>query len=104
MPFPRGGTPTFLMTIPDGYEDFKEVENITVDIVSGAAHVVKSGENVTVLSAAEIEVTLTQEESLSLAGGIAELQINWTYPDTALRWCTDIVCVTIDRQLHMEVI
>lgn len=104
MSFPRGATPTFVLTIPEDYEDFTQVENITVDIMSEQQTITKSGEAVTVLSATEIEVTLTQEESLSLRGSSAELQVNWTYPDSALRWSTDIKPVGIDEQLHMAVI
>lgn len=104
MSFSRGATPTFVLSIPKGYEDFNAVENITVSLTSNGAETVKDGEAVTILSENEIEVTLTQEESLAMRGTTVEIQINWTYPDTELRGCTKICYVSIDRQLHMEVI
>ena len=104
MSFPRGTTPTFILTIPNGSEAFNEVENITVSICSKFNEIVKTGNDVTVISATEIMVTLTQEESFTLAGKEAEIMVNWTYPGTQLRWGTDVANVAVDKQLHMKVI
>ena len=102
--FAPGFTPVFTLTIPEGSEDLLTVENITVDMTSAAYHIVKDGFDVYALSETELEVELTQEESLRMRGTKMELQVNWTYPGTSKRWGTDTALVGIDRQLHMEVI
>lgn len=104
MSFARGFTPTFILTIPEGSEDLTAVENITVSITSQQREIVKTGADVSVASATELQVALTQQESLALAGKEAELMVNWTYPGTELRWGTNTATVLIDKQLHMKVI
>ena len=104
MSFPRGGSPTFELTVPAETVDFTEVENITVSLLSGAADITKTAPDVTVVSATRIEVTLTQEETLLMTDRHVSIQVNWTYPGTDLRWATQIATVAVDRNLYMKVI
>lgn len=104
MSFARGFTPTFILTIPSGSEDLTAVDNITVDISGVGKHVVKTGESVAVTSATELEVSLSQEDTLAIAGSTVSIQVNWTYPGGSDRWGTNIATVSVDKQLHMEVI
>ena len=105
MSFAPGFTPTFVFSIPQNTEDLTAVDAIHVTFSGGGCFVDKSGDDITVLSATELEVTLTQEETLSMWGRTVMVQVNWLYPGTALRWGTDPpLALTVDEQLLREVL
>ena len=105
MSFPRGGTPTFVLRLKNSTEDLTQAETIVVSIVAGYVNIVKTGADITVLSATEIEVFLTQEESLSLCSTTANIMVNWTYPGEIVeRWATKKATVEVDEQLYTKAI
>ena len=105
MSFAPGFTPTLLLSIPEETEDLSAVTGITVTMECGGYKINKSGSDVLVTSSTEVEVTLTQEETLSMWGRIVRIQLNWLYPGTALRWGTDPPAeITLDEQLLREVL
>ena len=105
MSFAPGFTPTLLLSIPPNTEDLTAVTALHVTIDGGGCRIDKSGEDVIIASATEVEVTLTQEETLSMWGKAVRIQLNWLYPGTALRWGTDPPAeITLDEQLLREVL
>lgn len=105
MPFAPGFTPTLVLSIPEETEDLTAVDEIHVTVEGGGCRIDKSGADVTVLSATEIEFTLTQTETLQMWGRSVTIQINWLYPGTLLRWGTEVSApITLDEQLLPEVL
>ena len=105
MSFSPGFTPTLLLSIPEETEDLTAVDEIHVTIEGGGCRVDKSGDDVTVLSATEIELTLTQAETLQMWGNSVKIQVNWLYTGTLLRWGTKPSApITLDEQMLPEVL
>ena len=78
MSIPRGTTPTFTLTFPEEV-DLTEAAHVYVSFRGGAT-IEKSDAELTV-SAHTVDVVLSQAETLSLAKGIVQIQVNWTYAD-----------------------
>lgn len=105
MSFSPGFTPTLVFTIPEETEDLTAVDEIHVTIKGEGCRVDKRGSDVTVISAREIEVTLTQADTLQMWGSSVIIQLNWLYPGTLQRWGTEVsVPITLDEQLLPEVL
>lgn len=98
-----GWTPTLVLRIPEGTEDLTTVDSINVRIIADDEILDKCGEDVSVLSSNELEITLTQEESLRLMNATVTIQADWLYPGTELRWGTKTAIVTLDEQTLPEV-
>ena len=95
----RGTTPTFTFTIRPKRQ---------TDILQGRTELDKTDDDMEI-STNTVEVWLTQEESLKLAegGNNCEIQINWTYldsNDTVRRAATRVKSIPIDKQLLRRVI
>lgn len=101
-------TPTFTLTI-SGNVDLtlanKVVVSIRQDSGSGFDF---SGDNIEITEPNVIQLFLTQEQSASLAGKKAEIQVNWTYIDpdgqTIRRAATFITTFQVSKNLLNEVI
>lgn len=93
-------TPTFLLTLPDTV-DVSIINNMVFTIVSGNVSVSKSGEDLKV-EGNTVSVYLSQEDTLKLPVGVAQLQLNWTY-ENGSRACSTIVNVRVDNNLYKEV-
>jgi hypothetical protein len=105
MSFSPGFTPTFRLTIPEGSEDLTTVDQIHVTFEGAYCHIDKSGSDITIVSGTEIEVTLTQEETLRMWETPITAQLNWLYPTTQLRWGTEVSDpIILNKQLLREVI
>lgn len=105
MSFAPGFTPTLLLSIPADTEDLTAVSDLTVTLECAGRKINKKAPDVLVTSSTEAEVTLTQEETLSMWGNVVRIQLNWLYPGTALRWGTDPPAeITLDEQLLREVL
>lgn len=105
MSFSPGFTPTFQLTIPEGAEDLTAVDQIHVTFAGAYCHIDKTGADVIVVSGNEVNVTLTQEETLRMWETPVRVQINWLYPGTSLRWGTELSApIVLDKQLLREVI
>lgn len=77
-----GFTPTFTWTLPARI-DLTQAQNVYFTITQGAVSVTKTGEDVEVIDAHTAEVSLTQEDTLKFRKGEGEMQLNWTYPNSA---------------------
>lgn len=69
MSFAPGFSPTLVLTIPEETEDLTAVDEIHVTIEGGGCCIDKNGDAVTVVSATEIEVTLTRRRRSSSGAG-----------------------------------
>lgn len=94
-------TPTFVLTLPNTV-DLTEAETVMFSLRQGFYALDKSGEDLTV-EAQTVSVYLTQAETLALKSGLAQMQLNWTYPDGS-RACSNIANVSIDPNLYKAVI
>lgn len=99
MAFPKGTQPDFTLTF--GEYDLTEATNIHVTFTSGSTKITKSGEDLDV-SAHQIVVYMTQEESLSLAVGQLKIQANWIV--NGRRKGTDVSYDDVTQQTYMEMI
>ena len=104
----RGTTPTFKLSLPASV-DLTKANNIYVSFSQQSVKIVKSGEDLEV-SAHEVDVYLTQEESLKFVcytydgkSNPVDIQLNWTYDDGS-RACSTIVSVNVGRNLIGKVL
>ena len=104
----RGTTPTFTFTIQSQTLDLTEAQNVYVTIEQGRTVIEKTGESLDV-EAKKVSVYLSQDESMKLCEGAADVQINWTYLDpvdgvTVRRAATVVKTIQINKQLLRRVI
>ena len=98
---PRGTTPTFTLTF-DADIDLTAAANVYVTFRSPTALITKTGEDLQVQEK-QIDVYLSQAETLQFAEGKIEVQANWTTA-TGGRVASEIAYYDISRQLLLEVI
>lgn len=96
----RATTPTYVLTFTD--IDLMEAEAVYVTIRQGAKSVTKTGTDLEV-GADTITFMLTQEDTLTLEAGSAELQVNLLYPG-GVRASSNIVGISVSRNLYPRVI
>ena len=103
MATPRGTTPTLFLTFDEDPElDLLQAVSWYVTLSDGRGKVTKTGDALTV-SEKEIDVTLSQEDTLKLKVGRAEIQANWVYAN-GLRGGSEISYVMLSKQLLDEVL
>ena len=95
----KGTTPTFIFKLKD--VDLTNAEDIAVTFQTPGATIEKDLNDVTV-NENQIEVCLSQEETLSLSVGGAKAQINILFED-GVRGCTGIMYVPVKYNLKNEV-
>lgn len=78
--FPRGTTPTLTLTFRDETLDLTAANHVYVTFDGGGRTLTKVDSELSV-SARQIGVFLTQEESLGFIEGQSKVQANWTYSD-----------------------
>lgn len=102
----RGTTPTYTLTLPEG-TDLTGADQVIVTISDLDMNPLLeiSNEDLTI-DENEIELRLTQEETLALPAGQVLIQVNWTFVSGSNtdRACSEIVSVPSLRNLHNEVI
>lgn len=96
----KGTTPTVMLTFEDHGLDLTEAKNVYVTFTSNLKTVTKSGEDLIVLPN-EIDVYLSQKDTLSFQLDEVEVQANWTY-DGKLRHCSTIETIDTERNLLMR--
>lgn len=98
----QGITPTITLTLPETI-DLTYANNVYVTFVCGNKKLQKTGSDLAI-DGNEIEVTLTQEETLAMK--TVYVQVNWTYLEggATKRAASDIVCVNFKRTLEPEVL
>lgn len=97
----KGTTPTFTLTLPETV-DLTEAVNVYFTLQQGKKVIKKTGNDLTV-SAQQVEVYLTQNDTIDLAQGSASLQLNWTYANGS-RACSNIANVSISHNLEQGVL
>lgn len=102
----RGTTPTYIFTAPEGL-DLTEASNIfvTFSTMEEKEIMTKTSAELTVTET-QIEVYLTQAETLSFPDGKIKIQINWTYDEgnTTKRACSEKMVITARKNLKNEVL
>lgn len=98
----RGTTPTFKLQITDDQVNLLEARNVYATFKQRDKAITKSDEDIEV-SAHEVDVFLSQEETLKFKPGTIAVQLNWTYVD-GVRACSNIIYVDIGENLKPEVL
>lgn len=98
----RGTTPTFQLTINDETVDLTSADNVYVTFADKCWSITKTGEDLDV-STNQVDVYLSQEETLSFPKGNVYVQINWTF-DNGKRACTTIASVKVTKNLIERVL
>lgn len=104
----RWTTPTFTLTVK-GEVDLTQADKVVVSIRQETGTGFDfSGDSLEITEPNVVQLWLTQEQSASLAGKKAEVQINWTYLDpdgqTVRRAATYIAEFRVSKNLLNEVI
>lgn len=100
----KGTTPTFTLTLPEEV-DLTTAQNVYVTFEKGKKELRKTGDDL-VVTAHQVEVYLSQEETLSFPSGNVDLQLNWTYQDGGMikRAASNIVSVSMKTNLEDRVL
>lgn len=102
MGVPRATTPTFTLTFTDDALDLTTADRVFVTFTQPGKILTKKDGDLTV-SAKQIEVYLTQDETLDFAVGVVKVQANWVFSDDS-RAASEIVSVNITEQLLDKVL
>lgn len=98
----RGTTPTFELKINDETVDLTEADNVYVTFATNGWSITKTSADLDVF-AQQVDVYLSQEETLAFPKGDVDVQINWTFDD-GKRACTTIASVKVTRNLIERVL
>lgn len=98
----RGTTPTFILTLDDDNIDLTLAQNVYVTFAQTGKTLTKTGEDLEI-QPKQINVYLSQEETLAFIFSSMEIQVNWTFAD-GRRASTDIKKIQLDRNLLNEVL
>lgn len=98
----RGTTPTFKLMLNDETVDLTQAVNVYATFKSRDNVLTKTGEDITV-TANEVDVFLTQKETLAFTESTIQVQLNWTYVD-GVRACSNIITVNVQNNLVNEVL
>ena len=100
MSIPRGTTPTFTLTFPETI-DLTTANLVYVTFTSGTNSVTKTGDDLIVLEH-QIDVYLSQQDTLMFHEGVVEIQANWMIGGN--RISSEIAKYDISKQLLPKVI
>ena len=92
-------TPTIIMNLPNTV-DLTQAQTIVFTMTQGSTVIKKV---ITDASEQQVSVYLTQDDTLGLSNGIAQIQLNWTYSDNS-RACTNIENINVTPNLLKAVI
>jgi hypothetical protein len=103
----RGTTPNFTLRIKSDKIDLTKSQEVYVTIKQNSTEYDLSGELLSIEKNI-VKCYLTQEQSLSLREGEAEMQINWLYlaedGQTILRGATKAKTIQITKQLLRRIL
>lgn len=97
----RGTTPTFTLTVPEGYS-FDDASNVYVTLQQNSNTLTKSGSDLEI-SGNTVDVYLTQRDSLMFSPGTLSVQMNVTFPG-GQRACTEIAKIAVKDNLLPQVL
>lgn len=98
-------TPTFSLTLPETV-DLTEATNIYATFTAAAGlNITKTGGDLAV-TAHQVDVFFSQEETAQFPTGSVRIQLNWTYQEggIAKRACSEIATVNVTPNLLEEVV
>lgn len=97
-------TPTFSLTLPNEV-DLTDATNVYATFSATGLEITKSGADLTV-SAHQVDVFFTQDETAKFPVGSMRIQLNWTYQEggIAKRACSEIATVNVTPNLLDEVV
>lgn len=95
-------TPTFILTLPSDV-DLSIANDVWFTMRQGCTCIQKHGEELEISPNNVVSVYLTQEETLKLTKGNADLQLNWVY-NGGERACSVIKRIPVTENLLKEVI
>ena len=98
----RGTTPTFRLILDDEYVDLTQAVNVYASFKQKDTLITKSGEDIGIAEG-EVDVYLSQAETLKFIKGDVEIQLNWTYLD-GRRACSNIITIEVDKNLIGDVL
>ena len=98
----RGTTPTFRLYLNDEYVDLTQAVNVYVSFEQKDVLITKTGEDLDITEN-EVDVYLSQAETLKFIKGDVEIQLNWTYLD-GRRACSNIITIEVDKNLIGDVL
>ena len=98
----RGTTPTFELTIESKEIDLTQMTNVYATFEQNGCKLTKTGNDIDV-SAQQVDVYLSQAETLKFAKGDIHVQLNWTFND-GHRACSEIAMVKIGDNLEDRVL
>ena len=101
MGIPKGVSPTFTFTFSDENLDLTQAAHVYVTFKNGAT-ITKSDADLTI-AARQIDVYLTQAETLAFRQGATQIQVNWTYGDGS-RAASEVVSFSFSNNLLDEVL
>ena len=102
----RYTTPTFALTLPDTV-DLTEAENVYVTFANPVGGVIFTRtDDALEITAHEVDVYLSQEETAQFTYGSVDIQLNWTYHEAGevKRACSEIARVPVTQNLLAEVV
>ena len=99
--FPQGATPTFILTLPSGWDLTLASKVVASFRCLGVQYDIDTQD--LEISENTATVRLTQEQTLTLQqGATLKIQLNWLYPN-GIRAASKVWRGQIDEQLLMEV-
>ena len=87
-----GTTPTYTLTLPETI-DLSQASNVYVSFADKSwTELLRKSDSDLEISANEIQVFLTQAETLAFPVGVVLIQVNWTYEEGGVskRACSEI--------------
>lgn len=102
MGVPRGTTPTFTLTLDDEDLDLTAAQTVIVSFSNREVCLEKQGNDITVRQK-EIDVFLSQEETLAFLEQRVDIQVNWILVG-GIRCASTIASYTFGRQLLDRVV
>lgn len=98
----QGTTPTFVLTLPDTV-DLTEAQNVYVTFSQGSQNSLTKSGNDLAVSAHQVDVYMTQKDTLQFRDGIVLIQMNWTFSGGE-RAATNVVSLNWDANLLKKVV
>ena len=101
MAIPRGVTPTFTLTFTDENLDLTAADHVYVTFKGGVT-ITKADSELTI-AAKQIDVYLSQEETLAFKQRQVSIQVNWTYANGS-RSASEVVGYSFSDNLLDKVV
>lgn len=98
----RATTPTFTLKFTEEELDLTTANNVYATFEQDAINFTKTGTDL-VIAEKQVDVYLSQEETLKFKVGVVDIQLNWTM-NNGRRASSDVKQVAITKQLLRQVV